>query len=131
MLEARHTRPNQIPETQSDAKGCEKRPTTDDELARLRERLSQLHRPLRFELDGDCPLCYTSAIVPLQRGACLDTTLIVLVDLKEGVSPKGYESWARDSYAPVAKALPSIRDWRGYRVGGLLISDALPPINTS
>lgn len=53
--------------------------------------------------------------------------MIVLVDLKEGVSPKDYESWVRDSYAPVAKALPSVRDWRGYRVGGLLVSDALPP----
>ncbi len=109
-MEARHTRPNQIQEIRSDAKGCEKRPTTDDELARLRERLSRPRRPLRFELDEYCPLCYTSAIVPLQRGACLDTTLIVLVDLKEGVSPKDYESWARDSYAPVAKALLSVRD---------------------
>lgn len=64
-MEARHTRPKQIPEMRADAKGCEKRPTTDDELARLRERLSRLHRPLPFGLDGDCPLCDTSAIVPL------------------------------------------------------------------
>lgn len=55
------------------------------------------------------------------------TTLIVLVNLKEGVSPEDYESWVRNSYAPVAGSLPSISDWRNHRVGGLLGSDATPP----
>lgn len=55
------------------------------------------------------------------------TTLIVLVNLKEGVSPEDYERWVRTSYAPVAGGLPSISDWRNHRVGGLLGSDATPP----
>ena len=60
----------------------------------------------------------------------MKTTLIVLVNLKEGVSPEDYEYWVHDSYAPLTKALPSVEGWRGYRVGVLLASDALPPINT-
>lgn len=55
------------------------------------------------------------------------TTMVVLVNLKEGVSPEYYERWVRESYAPTVKALPSIRDWRAYRVGGLLASDDVPP----
>ena len=57
----------------------------------------------------------------------MNKDLIVLVNLKEGVSPEDYERWVCDSYAPVAKALPSVQDWRGYRVDGLLASDVLPP----
>ena len=55
------------------------------------------------------------------------TTMIVLVNLKEGVSPEDYERWVRDSYAPVARNLPSISDWRNHRVDVLLGSDATPP----
>ena len=55
------------------------------------------------------------------------TTMVVLVNLKEGVSPEDYERWIKESYAPAAKALPSVRDWRAYRVGGLLASDGAPP----
>ncbi len=55
------------------------------------------------------------------------TTMVVLVDLKEGVSPEDYERWVRESYAPAVKALPSVRDWRAYRVGSLLASDDAPP----
>jgi len=51
----------------------------------------------------------------------------VLVNLKEGVSPEEYERWILESYAPAAKALPSVEDWRDYRVGGLLGSVAHPP----
>jgi len=54
-------------------------------------------------------------------------TVIVLVNLKEGVSPEDYESWIQDSYAPAVKSLPSVSDWRNHRVGGLLGSDAAPP----
>ena len=54
-------------------------------------------------------------------------TMIVLVNLKEGVSPKEYERWILESYAPAAKALPSVEDWRDYRVSGLLGSLARPP----
>ena len=55
------------------------------------------------------------------------TTMIVLVNLEEGVSPEDYERWVQESYAPAVKALPSVRDWRAYRVGGLLASDNEPP----
>lgn len=45
-------------------------------------------------------------------------TMIVLVDLKDGVNPKDYERWISESYRPVVLNLPSVDDWRGYRVGG-------------
>jgi REDY-like protein HapK len=54
-------------------------------------------------------------------------TMIVLVNLKEGVSPEDYERWILESYAPAVRSLPSVEDWRDYRVGGLLGSDAAPP----
>ena len=54
-------------------------------------------------------------------------TMIVLVNLKEGVSPEEYERWIIESYVPAAKALPSVEDWRDYRVSGLLGSLARPP----
>ena len=54
-------------------------------------------------------------------------TMIVLVNLKEGVSPEDYERWILESYAPAAKSLPSVEDWRDYRVSGLLGSDVAPP----
>ena len=53
--------------------------------------------------------------------------MIVLVNLKEGVNPEDYETWVRDSYAPAARSLPSVSDWRNHRVGGLLGTDAVPP----
>ena len=53
--------------------------------------------------------------------------MVVLVNLKEDVSPEDYERWSQESYAPAVKALPSVRDWRAYRVGGLLASDDAPP----
>lgn len=55
------------------------------------------------------------------------TTMIVLIDLKEGVSPEDYERWVLETYAPAARSLPSVQDWRNYRVGGLLASDSTPP----
>ena len=54
-------------------------------------------------------------------------TMIVLVNLKESVSPEEYERWTLESYAPAAKALPSVEGWRDYRVGGLLGSVVHPP----
>ena len=45
-------------------------------------------------------------------------TMIVLVDLKDGVAPEDYERWVADSYRPVVLGLPSVSDWRGYKVGG-------------
>jgi hypothetical protein len=54
-------------------------------------------------------------------------TMVVLVNLKEGVSPEDYERWILESYAPAAKALPSVQDWRDYRIIGLLGSGVAPP----
>jgi hypothetical protein len=54
-------------------------------------------------------------------------TVIVLVNLKKGVSPEDYERWILDSYAPAVRSLPSVEDWRDYRVGGLLGSEDTPP----
>ena len=53
--------------------------------------------------------------------------MIVLVRLKEGVSPEDYERWVLQSYAPAVRELPSVSDWRNHRVAGLLGSDAGPP----
>ncbi len=53
--------------------------------------------------------------------------MIVLVNLKEGVSPEDYERWILEDYAPAVRGLTSVEDWRDYRVGGLLGSDAAPP----
>ena len=54
-------------------------------------------------------------------------TMIVLVNLREGTNPEDYERWVLDSYAPAVKGLPSVHDWRDYRVSGLLGSEAAPP----
>jgi hypothetical protein len=53
--------------------------------------------------------------------------MVVLVNLKERVSPEDYERWILSSYAPAVRSLPSVEDWRNYRVSGLLGSDATPP----
>ena len=53
--------------------------------------------------------------------------MIVLINLKDGVSPEDYERWILESYAPAVKNHSSVEDWRDYRVSGLLRSDAAPP----
>ena len=53
--------------------------------------------------------------------------MIVLVNLKPGVNPEDYERWVLESYAPTARSLPSVGDWRNHRVGGLLGSQDAPP----
>jgi DNA-binding Lrp family transcriptional regulator len=53
-------------------------------------------------------------------------SMIVLVNLKEGVAPEVYERWVLESYAPVVRELPSVGDWRDYRVTGMLGSDPAP-----
>ena len=55
------------------------------------------------------------------------TIMVVLVNLREGVSPENYERWVKESYTPAVKTVPSVRDWRAYRVGSLLASDNTPP----
>ena len=46
-------------------------------------------------------------------------TMIVLVNLKEGVAPEEYERWLQERYDPAILDLASVDEWRGYRVGGL------------
>jgi hypothetical protein len=53
--------------------------------------------------------------------------MIVLINLKDGVDPEDYERWVLESYAPAVRKLSSVEDWRDYRVGGLLGSEAAPP----
>ena len=53
-------------------------------------------------------------------------TMILRVNLKKGVSPEEYEPWILEPYTPAAKTLPSVEDWRDYRVAGLLESRTHP-----
>ncbi len=54
-------------------------------------------------------------------------TMIVLVRLKSGVEPADYERWVLEGYAPAARGLPSISDWRNHRVNSMLGPDEDPP----
>ncbi len=53
--------------------------------------------------------------------------MVVLVDLKEGVSPEDYERWVLEVYLPAVRELSSVGEWRNHRVTGLLSSDVPPP----
>ena len=48
------------------------------------------------------------------------TAVFVLVRLKDGITPEDYQRWVLEKYAPVARALPSVSDWRNHRVTGTL-----------
>lgn len=48
------------------------------------------------------------------------TTLIVLFNLKRGVSVERYEAWARATDLPIVRALPSIGGFDVYKASGLL-----------
>ena len=54
-------------------------------------------------------------------------TMIVLVNLKEDVAAEEYERWLAERYVPVVLGLPSVDEWRGYRVSGLPESGGDPP----
>jgi hypothetical protein len=45
-------------------------------------------------------------------------TMIVLVNLKEGIAPEEYERWLEERYVPAIIDLASVDEWYGYRVGG-------------
>jgi hypothetical protein len=85
--------------------------------ARVRgERLMRSHRCLsEVRMTG------------ISRKEALVPTMIVLVNLKEGVDPEDYERWILDSYAPAVRDLLSVANWRDYRTTGLPASDAAPP----
>ena len=54
-------------------------------------------------------------------------TMIVLVKLKEDVTPQEYETWLEERYVPAILDLASVDEWHGYRVGGLPESGGEPP----
>lgn len=55
------------------------------------------------------------------------TTLVVLFNLKPGVSPADYEAWATSTDMPIVRGLPSIGGFSVYRSNGLLGSEDKPP----
>lgn len=55
------------------------------------------------------------------------TTLIVLFNLKEGVSPSAYESWAKSSDLPIVRGLHSIKSFQIQRSTGQLGSEEPAP----
>jgi REDY-like protein HapK len=54
-------------------------------------------------------------------------TMIVLVNLKEDVASEEYERWLQERYVPAVLDLPSVDEWRGYKVSGLPESGGEPP----
>ncbi len=55
------------------------------------------------------------------------TTIIVLFNLKPGISPAIYEHWALTTDLPTVRALQSVPNFNAMRVHGLLGSDAPAP----
>ena len=53
--------------------------------------------------------------------------MVVLFNLKPGVSPEEYERWARDTDVPAVNALAAVERFRVYKSLGLLGTDAKPP----
>ena len=56
-------------------------------------------------------------------------TMIVLVNLKEGVAPEEYERWLDERYVPAVLGLPSVDEWRSHRVEGLAEAEGEAPYN--
>ena len=55
------------------------------------------------------------------------TTLIVLFNLKQGVSAADYEAWARATDLPTAGALPSVEKFEVLKSQSVLGSEAAAP----
>ncbi|WP_371189411.1 REDY-like protein HapK [Thalassotalea maritima] len=55
------------------------------------------------------------------------TTIVVLFNLKDGVSEADYQQWAKETDLPTAGALPSVDSFEVLRSQGLLMSDMTPP----
>lgn len=55
------------------------------------------------------------------------TTIVVLFNLKPGVSPSDYEEWAKTTDLPTVTRLPSVEGFSVLRTSGLLGSDAPAP----
>ena len=54
-------------------------------------------------------------------------TVIVLFNLKSGVSREEFETWARTSDIPLVRALPSMQAFDVLRASGLLIGEGESP----
>ena len=54
-------------------------------------------------------------------------TLIVLFNLKEGVSAADYETFAKDLDIPTVKSLQSVSEFQVFKSLGIFGSDATPP----
>lgn len=55
------------------------------------------------------------------------TTLIVLFNLKKGVSEAEYEQFAREIDVPTVERLTSVNHFQVFRSAGILGSEAAPP----
>ena len=54
-------------------------------------------------------------------------TLVVLFNLKPGVTAAEYERWATATDLPTVRSLPSVRSFELYRAEGVLGSEAASP----
>lgn len=54
--------------------------------------------------------------------------IVVLFNLKPGVSVEAYEDWARQNDIPTVNALASVRQFDVLRTTGLMGSDAAAPV---
>ncbi|GAA5525472.1 hypothetical protein Maes01_02042 [Microbulbifer aestuariivivens] len=57
----------------------------------------------------------------------MTTTIVVLFNLKPGVSPSDYEQWAKTTDLPTVRKLGSVDDFSVLRTTGLLGTDASAP----
>jgi hypothetical protein len=57
------------------------------------------------------------------------TTIVVLYNLKPGVSGEDYEHWAREKDIPTVRSLASVGDFRVLRMGNLLGTDTPSPFH--
>jgi len=55
------------------------------------------------------------------------TTIVVLFNLKPGVSPSDYEQWAKTTDLPTVRTLGSVNQFSVLRTTGLLGTDAAAP----
>jgi hypothetical protein len=54
------------------------------------------------------------------NGRTAVTTIVVLFNLKPGVSPDRYEAWARSTDLPIVRGLPAVHTFEVQRATGML-----------
>lgn len=54
-------------------------------------------------------------------------TIVVLYNLKPGVSREDYEAWAREADIPTVSSLGSVASFEVLKAAGLLIGEGKPP----